>query len=192
MASIRNYLTCLIVVLCFTFGTSIYGGHLAKEQQFPFLASIHVQNKHGVMILTGAGSIITSKLVLTAAHCTDAKGRNKTELYRVCVGSTEKCGNQEYQVNRFIAHELYNKLHLRKDLVFIELKTSIQFSDSVQPIAINRHFIGEGVRVITAGWGKTNASSLLNALQIEEKYVTMFFIQVVLYILRHFRTRSNH
>lgn len=156
MASIRYYLTLFIVALCCTCGHSIYGGKLAEEQQFSFMAAIHVRNSHDVMVLTGAGAIITPNLVLTACHCTDAKGRDNTELYRVFVGSTNKSGGQEFQVNRFISHELYNSFHLRKDLVFIELKMSIRFSASVQPIQMNRDFIDAGIPVMFAGWGKTN------------------------------------
>lgn len=40
--------------------------------------------------------------------------------------------------------------------MFIKVTTSIEFSESVQPIPLYRETIGEGVRVLAAGYGKSN------------------------------------
>lgn len=161
MASIRNVVS-LIVILCVSTTFSkpritprIFGGNLAETHQFPFITSIQVKNRFDVLIHVCGGSIVSSKLVLTAAHCTESKGPI-TELYRVFIGSNQKSEGQEFKVKRFRPHPFYNTLFLKNDLMFIELMETIEFSSAIQPIPLNREIIGEGVRVFTLGWGQSN------------------------------------
>lgn len=161
MARIFNIL-CFITILCVTHTFSkpqitprIYGGHRAEMYRFPFIASIQVRNRYNVLVHVCGGSIVSSKLILTAAHCTASKGLNP-ELYRVFVGSNEKFNGQELRVKEFLVHPIYISAFLKNDLMFIELTASIEFSATVQPIPLHREVIGDGVRVVTAGWGKSN------------------------------------
>lgn len=167
MTSIRCIL-CLIVILCVTdtfskprFTPRIYGGHLTETHQIPFITSIQVKNRWNFLVHVCGGSIVSSKLVLTAAHCTESKSLN-AELYRVFFGANEKSEGHEFKVERFLVHPLYNSLLLKNDLMFIKLKESIKFSSTVQPIASHRELIGNGVRVLTAGWGKSNVRKFIH------------------------------
>lgn len=172
MASIHS-VVCLIVVLSVTDTFSkpqiqprIYGGHLAEMHQFPFITSIQVKNCWDILVHVCGGSIVSSKLVLTAAHCTKSKGLH-AELYRVFFGANEKSEGKEFAVKRFFVHPSYNSLLLKNDLMFIELTESIKFSSIVQPIPLNREMIGDGVRVLTAGWGRSNVRKFIISLYLQ-------------------------
>lgn len=166
MAPILN-VVCLIVIFCVTFSHSkpritprIYGGHLAEAHQFPFIASVQVKNRHNVFVHVCGGTILSNSMVLTAAHCTQSKGRN-AEIYRVFVGGNEKFDGQEFGVNRFIPHPFYISTFLKNDLMFIELKTPIEFSKFIQPIPLNRNYIKDGDRVLVIGNGKSNVGNFI-------------------------------
>lgn len=157
MSSIR--LACLIVVICISskeqIGAQIYGGTSANEQQFPFIASVQVKNRHGLLVHVCGGSILTPRLILTAVHCTESKGLH-VELYRVYVGANGKSNGREFEVKLFIPHPFYNSRFLKSDLMFIELTKHMKFSSAIQPVQPNREFIKDGVGVVTAGWGNSN------------------------------------
>lgn len=136
----------------------IYGGDLAEERQFPFIASIQVKNKYDKLIHICGGSILKPQLILTAIHCTDSKGFN-VDLYRVFVGANKKENGQEYSVENFILEPYYSIFSdFENDLMFVVLTKPLEYSNVVQPIQINREFIIGNVSVVTAGWGKSNVS----------------------------------
>lgn len=128
----------------------IYGGQEAKPGQFPHQISLRSLGHHSC-----GGSILSSRFVLTAAHCVWKKF---APTYTVVVGAHKKGSNdgRAHTVTRFIAHEDYNYKTLQHDVALVELKTPIDFDDRVAPISLRREFIGAGIEAVTSGWGQTN------------------------------------
>lgn len=162
MAPIRYYFALLIVVVCVSSSFSkpritprIYGGSLAEPYQFPFIISFRAKYWDNSFTHVCGGTIISSKLVLTAAHCTKSHGLYVKE-YRVYYGAYGRFDGYECQIKRFIPHHSNNPLSLENDLMFVELIKPIRFTYCVQPAKLHREKLTNGVRVLTAGWGKTN------------------------------------
>lgn len=164
MASYRYCLAFFVVILCVS-GTfpkpqitpRIYGGRLAKPYQFPFIASIRAKDRSELFGHVCGGTILSSKLVLTAAHCTKSNGQDVKE-YRVFIGAYGRFDGHEHEIKRFIPHHSNNPLFLKNDLMFIELVKPIKFSYSIRPIELHREKIAEGVPVLSSGWGQTDVS----------------------------------
>lgn len=142
----------------------IYGGDLAKSYQFPFIVSIRAKDTFEFTHVCG-GTILSSRLILTAAHCSASHGQD-AGAYRVFVGSNGRFDGFAHEIKRFIPHPSNNPLILENDLMFIELVKPIEFSHAVQPAKLHREKISNGVRVLAAGCGRTNVSCA-NLLRFE-------------------------
>lgn len=125
----------------------ISGGNVRQSQELPFMVSLRVKNRFDQLVHICGGSILSSKIVISAAHCTDNPRRGPS-AYRVYVGAGE-----EFEINILTPHPYYNSMFLKNDLVIIELAKPITFSNTVQPIQLHRSVLENGIRVMTAGWG---------------------------------------
>ncbi|XP_027146977.1 transmembrane protease serine 3-like [Larimichthys crocea] len=137
------------------FSSRIVGGNISKPGQFPWQVSLRFLSKHRC-----GGSIITSRWILTAAHCVY---RYTLPLWKVIVGTGNSTlwanlwENSSLAVEKIIHHHLYNSITLDYDIALIKLKESLVFSGSVQPICLPNH--GEefeaGTMCWISGWGAT-------------------------------------
>lgn len=163
MFFIRRETVFAIVVLCVTGALAkplnplSDDGDLAVSNQFPFMVSIRAENGFNSFDHVCGGSILSSKLILTAAHCTSSHGQNVNK-YRIFIGVNSRFDGHPIELKQFITHSKYNASILENDLMFIELATPIEFSDVAQPIQINRNKLPEGVQVSSIGWKKTEVS----------------------------------
>lgn len=165
MSLIRREIEFVIMVLCVTNTLSkpllnprMCDGNLAKSNQFPFMASIRAENGINSFVHVCGGSILSSKLILSAAHCTSVHGQDVNK-YRIFIGINRKFDGHPVELMQFITHSKYNSTVLENDMMFIELAKPIEFSDTVQPIQIHRNKLTEGIRVSSIGWKKTDVSN---------------------------------
>lgn len=126
----------------------ISGGIVVQPQEFPFITSIQVKNRFDVFVHICAGSILSSKLVMTAAHCFHNNQKHRLDAYRVFAGDVEK-----FEIKTTLTHPFYNAISLKNDLSIVELAKPIIFSSAVAPVQLYRGVLGDGVRVITTGFG---------------------------------------
>lgn len=162
MTQISSCFVLFIIILCFngTFSKPrltprIYGGSLGNNNQFPFMVSIRAKENFTSYSHICGGTILSSRLVLTATHCTVFNGPVEKE-YRVYVGSKCKSDGDAYEVKRFIKHPASDVTRLQNDLMFIELEKSIKFSSCIQPVAFSREILQAGVQVFALGFGISN------------------------------------
>ncbi|XP_028992204.3 transmembrane protease serine 3 [Betta splendens] len=134
------------------YSSRIVGGSISIPGQFPWQVSLHYNKKH-----VCGGSIITSKWILTAAHC--VYGFIDPPKWSVLVGLTEQPAHaaQDLAVQNIIYHPRYHHKGLDYDVALIKLNTSLVFNGYVQPICLPNHkeeFV-EGTMCWISGWGAT-------------------------------------
>lgn len=104
------------------------------------------------------GSIIGARWILTSAHCVE--GETVSSIH-IRVGATHKFNDgQVIYVEEIIIHEQF--LRPDYDYGLIKLKTSLQFTDKVQPISlpnIGDAPIATGTVCFVSGWGHTKNAS---------------------------------
>ncbi|XP_026128210.1 transmembrane protease serine 3 [Carassius auratus] len=131
----------------------IVGGNLSVEGQFPWQVSLHFQNEH----LCG-GSIISSRWIVTAAHC--VYGFAYPVLWNVYVGLIDQPVNtvQSLAVEKIIYHSRYRPKGLDHDIALMKLVQPLSFNGFVEPICLPNfgEEFEDGKMCWISGWGATD------------------------------------
>lgn len=134
--------------------TRIHGGKYADRGQFPYFVSFRLNDPFDGAIHQCGGAIISEKFVLLAGHCTDTY-RPATN-YVVATRTHSRTDGELYQVKAFHRHENFVGSTLSHDIALVELAEPIQFSDDVQPIALDPNYINADIHGIVPGLGETD------------------------------------
>ncbi|CAH1955474.1 unnamed protein product [Acanthoscelides obtectus] len=134
---------------------------------YPWVARVGFKN-----VLTGenkypcTGSIISSRVILTAAHCALAKAEN-FKLYAIRIGEwmtdtdidcgDEFCGLpvQDIPISHVIVHPGYQRHTFQNNIALIVLKNKINYTVTAQPICLPESWSVTSNNGILVGWGKT-------------------------------------
>ncbi|ESO04942.1 hypothetical protein HELRODRAFT_78131 [Helobdella robusta] len=120
-------------------GYIIKGTNVLQETQWPWSASI-LTNKDGRPYRCG-GSILSSRFILTAAHCVTTflnttTGPNGKDYVEVDIENIDVTfGQKSSQINKLHIHENYSD-EIKYDIAVIELNSAIPFSPAVKPICL--------------------------------------------------------
>ncbi|XP_041969724.1 CLIP domain-containing serine protease 2-like [Aricia agestis] len=156
----------------------IIGGNRTHIDEYPWMALLkyefNVTNGFGYYC---GGVLLSSRYVLTAAHCVYTTLGAGWKLSHVILGewdtSTKRdCDNDlcneaiEVAIERAIVHDQYVRGDdsMPNDIALLRLAREVQFDDFVKPICLpteaallKNNFEGYDLQV--AGWGKTNNAS---------------------------------
>lgn len=147
----------------------ILGGNITDFYEFPWMALIGYNTKNGLQFKCG-GSLISSRYVITAAHCVanfkDTLSIVRLGEYDLTTEKDCKVGKgclpsvQDYKIEEATTHPSYYKPQLRNDIALLRLKEVVKFTFAIQPVCLpiskeerERDFNGE--KVVVTGWGTT-------------------------------------
>ncbi|KAG7306941.1 hypothetical protein JYU34_007064 [Plutella xylostella] len=139
--------------------TRIVGGADAPAGAVPYQVSLRQFGSHFC-----GGSIISSRFVLTAAHCAEG---SIAAFTKATVGSNLlNQGGKSYPVDKFIIHEDYDGYVIKNDISLAKLSEPIKFNINVQPIPLPEQNTEGGADLLLSGWGTTTyPGSTPNELQ---------------------------
>uniref|UniRef100_A0A1L8EJ55 Putative serine protease 53-like protein n=1 Tax=Haematobia irritans TaxID=7368 RepID=A0A1L8EJ55_HAEIR len=167
-----NVLICIVLGLSLQQGCEatrnplieprILGGHLARPGQFPYQVSLLLQNTHNC-----GGTIISSKYVVTAAHCVVYDRPYKkipVEFLSVRAGSVSSTsGGQHIAVEDTIPHPDYAP-DFSHDIALVKLAKPLEFNAKVSPIEMASEDPKSGVLVSVSGWGRISYTGPMSPL----------------------------
>ncbi|XP_075984691.1 venom serine protease Bi-VSP-like [Anticarsia gemmatalis] len=141
----------------------VVGGIDAKLGDFPWMALLGYKSRRGGTNWLCGGSLVSSRHVLTAAHCIH---NHEDDLYVVRLGELDLAREDEgatpvdVLIKQKIKHEQYSASAYTNDIAVLILERDVQFTDLIRPICIPkdsemraRSF--EDYNPLIAGWGQT-------------------------------------
>lgn len=145
----------------------IIGGEDVSIQEHPYMAGVL-----NLGLNVCGGSIISSRNVLTAAHCILIRSAVAISIF---VGSSRRRGQEgiTHRSLRLFIHPDYKYTQdpflMQNDIAVIRTLTQIQFGAFVQPIALGTNFVPSNSQVILTGWGLLgNVSIFIKMRQLSQ------------------------
>lgn len=142
----------------------IVGGQDATVQDHPYMAAVF-----NFGLPSCGGSIISTRSVLTAAHCIII---NNPILVSVNVGSSLRNGDggTRFRVLRVSLHPQYNATTIANDIAILRTLTSIVFGPTIQPIALGSAFVPPFQIATLTGWGLTGDARIHLIIYLLKKF----------------------
>ncbi|XP_055844791.1 serine protease SP24D-like [Episyrphus balteatus] len=129
----------------------IVGGKDADIGQFPYQIVLYKDGS-----FTCGGSIISSRYVLTAAHCVVIGDGIETlpgEYFTVRMGSIQRmAGGKIMQVKKVTVRKTYG--NFLDDVALLELEDEIKFTKNIQKIDLFDGVVPNNASVTISGWGR--------------------------------------
>ncbi|XP_071037861.1 ovochymase-1 [Parasteatoda tepidariorum] len=164
----------------------VLGGTNSEDQAWPWMASVHSWNQFGLSRFICGGSLITSRHILTAAHCFDNK--NSVMRYTAILGVTnltlvsdeESEFIQEHRrITRIKLHDEYKQRIYYHDIAIIILSEDVILNSKVSTLCLpttqDLTSMNPQTPATVAGWGHTSFGGLSsNVLQDAELQIINF------------------
>ncbi|XP_052000265.1 tryptase-like [Xyrauchen texanus] len=150
-----NLTDCSAAVNDTSRGMRIVGGTEAVKDQWGWQTSLHWQGKH-----VCGGAIVTSRWVITAAHCF-VQNNMMTEYQWVVVIDTISLSDltqgKRYNILQILPHPLYSEVTNDYDLCLLQTQSEMEMGAGVRPVCLPRlteSFL-PGSSCWVTGWGYT-------------------------------------
>ncbi|XP_058981501.1 uncharacterized protein LOC109611842 [Musca domestica] len=157
-------------------GTGIADDNITRLTEFPWMALLKYDGPAGEEFGC-AGSLITNRFVLTAAHCVNTMdpiigvrlGEHDISTVYDCLqlGAIFKCNPpvEDFRIENIISHPEYSSEDHINDIALIKLDRKVQFKEHIKPICLPIHlYTPTEENFFIAGWGHTkngNKSDIL-------------------------------
>ncbi|GAB1860026.1 Serine protease snake [Camponotus japonicus] len=138
----------------------IVGGVKADPKEFPHMAAVGFTNKRSQDIAWNCGgSLISAKIVLTAAHCTWNPNWGTATWVRVgdlnLVQTNDDAMPQDIKIAERIKHPEYKGLRVYNDIAILRLEKEATYNAWVRPacLPVDLPDIGTDNKAVASGWG---------------------------------------
>lgn len=104
-------------------------------------------------------AIISSKWIITAAHC--IQGKDKDKLFIIVGTNNYLSDGQVYNIERFIVHPNFMafKESVINDVGLIRVIGEIQYNSKVGAIKYGKREVPAGTELLALGWGGLHVSN---------------------------------
>ncbi|XP_055591128.1 trypsin 3A1-like [Uranotaenia lowii] len=144
----------------------IIGGHPVTIGEVPYQVAVLIKYR-ALLRLTCGGSILSTQIILTAAHCVNNGG----QFYIRAGTENSGYGGQLVKVASYQVHPYYDEDVFDYDSAILKLVKSLVFNPSVSPIklATTESQYTPGILGKISGWGSTEKEGPLSKkLQLVE------------------------
>ncbi|CAG4992335.1 unnamed protein product [Parnassius apollo] len=149
----------------------IVNGYEVNITDVPYQAALRRRVLAGWAHMCGA-VIISTKTLLTAAHCTTSFVGDPSSLRAVVGTAFRLSGGKSYELSRVVVHEYYSPLSLENDISLLVTSKQMSFGESVKAVNFARatHVLPVGTEAIVSGFGSVSyegpASTVLLAARV--------------------------
>jgi secreted trypsin-like serine protease len=153
-------------------GTAVHGGHGTSISSYPFV--VQIQSRFGGPVDAGfcGGSLISTRVVLTAAHCVfEDEDRVSPSDIQIFSGQTylsRRTSANVYGVSRVVPHPRYNAATSANDIAVLRLSRPVPASRVIKPLGPGGAALAApGRNSTTLGWGPTVGSRTANTNRLQ-------------------------
>ncbi|KAJ8709007.1 hypothetical protein PYW07_008833 [Mythimna separata] len=155
----------LVAAAACTNASRIVGGNPTNIETYPSI--VQVEFRTGILWgQSCAANILTSRYLLSAAHCFDGLFFNINNR-RIRAGTGNRnTGGVVISLTRRVNHPSYGRSGMDGDISVLQLSSALVYSNQIQPISIppQDFDLPNGLPVIHAGWGTTSSGGVSSAI----------------------------
>ncbi|CAK1542036.1 unnamed protein product [Leptosia nina] len=180
----------------------VIGGRAAEPGEFPHLGAVGWRAVVGTWIFKCGSSLISSKFLLTAAHCSQVSSRDASladtvpEIvrlgYKNIVDVFTSGGNpQDAKIKRIIKHPNFNSPKKYFDIAIIEIVDAVVFTKFIQPACLWSKFDTKelGNKATTTGWGIVETAGMKTSPNLQAAVVDIINSETCDNLLKPHRSR---
>lgn len=151
----------------------VFGGEETKRGDWPWMVAIYLNKPTGLSFNCG-GSLISSKVVISAAHCINTSTKNYKPnevllwLGRYSLIDWSEVGAISSNVEEIIIHVDYKRQResYDADIALLVMNKQVEFNQYVRPVCLwsgppNIHEV-EGKKGTVVGWGKDGTDRIVS------------------------------
>lgn len=146
----------------------IAGGETVRRGEFPHMVALGWKMPKGKINYFCAGSLISEKWILTAAHCTHGIYGSPNMVHLGSNNLKDSSSGEILNIKTIKRHPDYDPPATYADIALIEMEKPIEFGRLIKPGCLHiksRHTTPN--RVWVTGWGSTHYGGDLNTLLLK-------------------------